>query len=358
MPYPQVLVSFIASPENGGDAMVSESIGASPEEEAIVPIVDSTSRRISESNVPMVYVLPEDYILVLGQPTTYRAYSVNGAPIGSRDVWMVAYVDTPDLQFGGTSVTFTPRHTGYITVCWNSDTLKSTRFSACYDPPVKRKDVYRPNTSKPVQTITSTTVGGSTVPVTVTWSGSDRGWGIAKYQLDRSTDGKAWKRVLSRRTKTYAASLAPGHAYRFRVRAIDKYGNVGNWDYGNTFRPALVDDASASVVYSGTWAAVDDASARGGSLHESGTAGSVARYTFTGRDLAGIAERGPGHGRARVYVDGKLVVTVDLNSAADSPARVVFRRHWTVKATHTVRIVVEGTAGRPTVGIDGFAVLR
>jgi hypothetical protein len=103
---------------------------------------------------------------------------------------------------------------------------------------------------------------------------------------------------------------------------------------------------------------VADATARGGTIREASAATSQATFAFTGRDVAWIAERGPGHGIAKVYVDGALAATVDLDATVDAPARVVFRRLWSTKADHTVRIVVQGTAERPIVSVDGFAVLR
>jgi len=68
-----------------------------------------------------------------------------------------------------------------------------------------------------------------------------------------------------------------------------------------------------------------------------------ATFTFTGRDVAWFAERGPGHGKAKVYVDGVLAGTVDLAKALGSPRWAVFRRHWTSVGSHAVRIVVSGT---------------
>ncbi len=358
MPYPRMLVHFEAYGPDG-ETIADAWIGESPEAEAVIPAIDSTSRRITYSNVPMVYVLPDDYILELGKSTTYRAYSLGGAPLAGGS-WSADFAGDAYDRFksGGSSWTFTPQTTGFVTVCWGSDTTKSTRWSACYDPPVKRKDLYRPTTTKPVQTITSTNVMGSSVPVTLTWNGADRGWGIAKYQLERRVDGGAWKRILSRKTRSLATTLAPGHAYQFRVRAIDRYGNVGYWDIGPSFRPTLVEDGSTAIVYTGDWASAADATARGGSIREASASASKAVLAFTGRDVAWLAERGPGHGVAKVYVDGALAATVDLNAAADAPARVVFRKHWGTKAGHALRIVVQGTAGRPVVGVDGFAVLR
>jgi hypothetical protein len=359
VPYPQMSASLQVLTKDDGDQVLEAGIGVERGQPVIVPVLDSTSRHITYSNMPMVYVLPDAYTLELGKPVTYRVYSVGGAPLAGGD-WAADFAADSDdrFQHGGTSFTFTPKATGFVTVCWNSNTMKIPRYAACFDPPVRRRDTYRPSTTKPVARITPTVVVGSAVPVTVTWDGKDRGWGIAKYQLERRIDGGAWKRVLGRKTKTYTTLLAPGHRYQFRVRAIDRYGNVGHWDLGPSLRPALVEDGSAAIAYTGDWAAVADGTARGSTLHEASAASSKAVISFTGRDIAWLAERGPGHGIAKVYVDGAPAATVDLAAPSDAPAQVVFRRHWAGRGTHTLTIVASGTDGRPVVAVDGFAQLR
>ncbi len=320
---------------------------------------DGTGRRITASNLPLAQVLPDTYTPIVGESVTYTRYLVGGAAAGTNSVWRawLGSGDNPRVweKYGGSTLTITPAVTGDLLVSWQR--MSGLFFYAMYDPPVRHRDRYRPNTSAPVQRIGTGAVG-ATIPVKITWDGSDRGWGIAKYQLDRSVDGGAWKRITSAKVKEKVQALLPGHSYRFRVRAIDKYGNTGHWDYGPTFRPRVAEDGSSATTYSPAWVRVPDATARGGSLRESGVAGSGARFTFTGRDVAWIAERGPGHGKAKVYVDGKFVTTVDLQAAAEAPARLVFRKHWGTRATHTVRVVVLGTAGRPLVDVDGFVVLR
>ena len=100
------------------------------------------------------------------------------------------------------------------------------------------------------------------------------------------------------------------------------------------------------------------AEAFGGVVHQASRAGSAVRYTFTGHSVAWIAERGPGYGKARVYIDGALASTVDLGQATPASRQFVFRKAWPSMGTHTIRIVVEGTVGRAPVNLDGFAVLR
>jgi hypothetical protein len=74
--------------------------------------------------------------------------------------------------------------------------------------------------------------------------------------------------------------------------------------------------------------------------------------------MAIVGRRGPTSGKAKVYVDGVLVSTIDLYRSTSQSRVVLFSRAWSTVATHTVRVVVLGTAGRPRVDIDGFAIVR
>ncbi|MFC7478920.1 hypothetical protein ACFQX7_01005 [Luedemannella flava] len=57
-----------------------------------------------------------------------------------------------------------------------------------------------------------------------------------------------------------------------------------------------------------------------------------------------------------VYLDGRRVATVDTRGRAAS--RQVIWATSTAYGTHTVKIVAKGTAGRPTVALDGFITVR
>lgn len=324
--------------------------------------VDSTDRRIRSSSLPIAQVLPSTYTPIVGSPVTYTRYLIGGAPscCGARWAAWQGSGDHPNQwhQSGGSTFTITPFETGNIVVGWDLAD-GDWRLGALYDPPVRRRDTTDPNTTTPVQRFRSGSTG-TTVPVQLTWTGSDRGWGIASYRLQRSVNGGSWTTVAlpSARATTMALTLTNGKTYRFRVRATDKAGNVGSWDYGPTFKPTRRGDASSTIRYSASWRSVADPTAIGNAIHETGRAGAAARLTFTGRDIAWIAERGPGHGKAKVYIDGTYIATVDLEAGTAQPARLVFRRHWSTVGTHTIRIVGNGTTGRPIISVDGFAILR
>jgi subtilase family serine protease len=67
---------------------------------------------------------------------------------------------------------------------------------------------------------------------------------------------------------------------------------------------------------------------------------------------------GPTLGSATVFVDGSEVATISLHRASKRTRMVVWRMNWTTSGSHTVKIVVDGTAGHPLVEVDAFAVQR
>jgi hypothetical protein len=360
VPVPQFVVRFSSFPMSTEND-IWEGLAK------VHPAAGSDDRRIRQSNIPLVQVLPNQEQMIVGDPITYTAYPI-GTTLKSTDTWIVYWPDFDPppgyeiaykRQYGGKTMTFTPPKTGNWLVTWNGPAERPFDLNATYDPKARRRDDTPPTTTAPRQRIGGGTPG-TTVPVTLEWSGSDVGWGIERFRLERSIDGGAWTKVaLSKpRAKTIVQDLVPGHSYRYRVRATDEAGNLGAWEIGPRFRPRLIGDASASIAYGSTWLGEIDATAIDGDLHTADVAGSKVAFEFTGRDLAWIAETGPGKGRATVYIDGDLVATVDLHAADDHARRIVFRKHWSTAEAHRFRIVAEGTVGQPTVTLDAFAVLR
>ena len=80
-----------------------------------------------------------------------------------------------------------------------------------------------------------------------------------------------------------------------------------------------------------------------------------ATYRFTGRELTWITAKGSSRGKARVYIDGVLVSTVNLHAGSTHYRRVVFRRAWSTSGAHTITI---RPVGNGRVDVDGFEVLR
>ena len=90
-------------------------------------------------------------------------------------------------------------------------------------------DTVAPTATEPRRgLVAATTIDAGRITLRVPWSGTDATSGIARYELLQSTDGGAWTVVSTTLTAPTAdRSLASLHTYRFRVRAVDKAGNVG-----------------------------------------------------------------------------------------------------------------------------------
>lgn len=200
-----------------------------------------------------------------------------------------------------------------------------------------------------------TTNGAPTVEVA--WSGADGGAGVRHYEVARSKDGAAYVTIdAADPWPSITRAVAPGHTYRFRVRAIDSAGNAGRWSYGSTFGLVAISQSSSAVRYGGTWSTVSGPTWWGGTARSSGVKGSTVRLTFTGRSIAWIGLRGPTRGRAAVYVNGRLVSTVDLSFPQTRKQLTVWAANFATSARRTVTIKVLGTSDRPRVDVDGFIV--
>lgn len=195
--------------------------------------------------------------------------------------------------------------------------------------------------------------------VQISWSGTDAGSGIGSYDVARSYDGGAYVTIASATTATSLNwTMTPGHSYRFRVRARDRAGNVGAWVAASTWYPALIQNSSSSLVYTGSWSSKSYASYSGGSVKASSTAANSVSYSFSGRAVALATTLRSSAGAVQVWVDGALASTIDTYSASTTYRRIVFSRSWSSYGSHVIKLVVVGTAGRPRVDLDAFEVIR
>ncbi len=222
-----------------------------------------------------------------------------------------------------------------------------------------RSDTKAPTVTAPRQAIRvgQALVGGKPI-VRLAWNGSDAGSGIDHYVVARRTNEGAWVKIATPTADRLDVALAPGKAYRFRVRAIDEAGNRSGWNYGSTFRLGTIPDTSSRVTYRKTWRTAAGEGYLGGSAHYATTTGASATLTFTGRQVALVAPVGSSRGSARVYVNGRFVGKVSLNADTNRPTRVVARWSWSSVATRTISFRVVGTTGHPRVDVDAFVVLR
>ena len=203
-------------------------------------------------------------------------------------------------------------------------------------------------------------LGTTSIGTSMTWpAATDTLSGVKDYSLQRSASGGAFGTfVASTTTRIAARDLTFGTAYRFRIRARDVAGNTSSPKDGPTVTASLLQDASSLATYTGTWSTVSTTAASNGKLHRSTSAGASVTFRTTARAMAVVARKGPTNGQAKVYVDGVYAKTIDLYRSSTQSKVVVFNVSWTSNAVHSVKVVVVGTAGRPGVDIDAFAILR
>jgi hypothetical protein len=200
---------------------------------------------------------------------------------------------------------------------------------------------------------------GTSEPVTIAWSATDTGGsGVRSYDLARSVNGGAFRAIyVGLASPVVSISLAPGTAYRFEARARDRAGNVGAWVAGPTVRGSVYQNSSGSVVYHGAWATSSASAYSGGSVRYATAAGASASLTTSARSLAFVTTIASTRGYVWIYIDGKYRSTISL-AGATAYRRIVYSASWTSIGTHSIKIVVVGTAGHPRVDLDAFEVVR
>jgi hypothetical protein len=218
-----------------------------------------------------------------------------------------------------------------------------------------------PTTSGPSTLLRAgTTLGDGTLRVNLSWNGSDVGpSGIASYDVAKSENGKPFKVIAAGlASPTFGTAVTPGHTYRFEVRARDKAGNVGGWKAGPTLKPALVQQNSTLVRFSGPSSTTFLSGYSGGSARYLAAAGSYAYLKTSARSLSFVTTKGPGRGAVKIIVDGVYQTTIDLGAATTTFRYVAFSKTWSSVGTHWIRVVAVTTAGGTRVDVDGFGVIR
>jgi WD40-like Beta Propeller Repeat len=213
----------------------------------------------------------------------------------------------------------------------------------------------------------SSTLSTSAVPVSLSWLASDNtagsngmgSSGISRSFLERSTNGGAYTLDGAPYDTKWYVRLEPGNTYSYRVRAVDKAGNWSAWTYRESFK--LEGHQETSATYSGSWHEDSFRDAYGGSVKHAKASGAVARFSFTGQDVAWVSTTGPDRGKAEVRIDGRLISTVDLYSATTQARKIVaiYGEWW--KGFHTVEVKVLGTKAPASSGtrvdVDAFTVM-
>ena len=199
------------------------------------------------------------------------------------------------------------------------------------------------------------TLASTGIPVRTTWSATDPS-GITGYALERRANGGVWSAVSlpSTATTTIVQTLAIGTAYGYGAQAADGVGNTSDWAIGQTVKPLLTQQGSASVTYGGTWHTATISSYSGGTDKYTTASGAWAKFTFTGASVAWVSPTGPSRGDGYVYVDGVYKGTVHLYASSYHARQIVFAYNWAGNGAHTIKVVCRATSGHPRIDVDAF----
>ncbi len=150
-----------------------------------------------------------------------------------------------------------------------------------------------------------------------------------------------------------------GHTYYFRVRAKDAAGNVSRLSRASmTMVP--YDGLSSQLIRAKSGFNLFVGARHNTSYYmdtalTSRTRGDFIRYRLEGRRFSLISTRGPNMSRAKIYVDGVHVKTIDLFAPTNQYRKAVWNINFPTDGTHIIKFVNLATPGRPRMDIDGLA---
>jgi parallel beta-helix repeat protein len=119
--------------------------------------------------------------------------------------------------------------------------------------------------------------------------------------------------------------------------------------------PTWVQDTSSTLAWTGPWSTVKLASASGGTVTQTTSAGATVSLSYTGSYLRIIGPMGRGRGVFTVKLDG-VTTTVSTHAWLTNADQILFASAGQPGNSHTVKVTVAGSAGHPLVSLDAFVI--
>jgi hypothetical protein len=121
-----------------------------------------------------------------------------------------------------------------------------------------------------------------------------------------------------------------------------------------------IDDRDAALTVEGPTQQVADGSAWQGTITRLGGQGAQVTLSFTGRKVGILMQKRPNGGKARIFLDGAVVQTVDTYAASVGQKKFLWRSVLSA-GPHTVRVAWTGSKNRNSsdydIAIDGIAII-
>jgi hypothetical protein len=162
----------------------------------------------------------------------------------------------------------------------------------------------------------------------------------------------------SRLAQSVKTALSLTASTQFRVRARDVVGNWSAWKYGPTVKGYAYQENYPYIRWSSGWTTQANTAWMGEAARTTTTATASSTFNFSGRSVAWVGRKGPDRGLVRVWLDGKVVATVDLRSPTAGSRSVLYAYTWSASGSHSLRIENLATAGSPRADVDAFLVVK
>lgn len=199
-------------------------------------------------------------------------------------------------------------------------------------------------------------------PFTVTFGPSTTGGTFTvSYRSNRSPAYQPWITDTAVASRTFGSAASQGVAattsligttYQFRAQASDAFGNAT--PLVTSAQPVVPFDHTKAGFVGGT--VVAHGAAWLGSYRVISSTAHKATLSVSGNRLQIVGWRCPSCGVMDVYEGATKIAAIDTRSATTQTRVVLYSRTWGVSGSRTITIKPRGTAGRPNVILDGFAI--
>ncbi len=177
------------------------------------------------------------------------------------------------------------------------------------------------------------------------------------YRPSTSRKWRTWKKDV-KATQAYFTGKA-GVTYYFRVRAED---NAGNYGWSKVRKTVIPFNEGMSLIRQVGFRGYLKSSKSPfflSSVRHSYTRGNVLVYKLYNTNGIGlITTKGTNRGKAKIYLDGRHVKTVDAYKSSIRPRQLIFYKGFKKKGTHWLKIENLGTPGRARFDVDAIVVGR
>ena len=176
------------------------------------------------------------------------------------------------------------------------------------------------------------------------------------YHPSGSSKWRLWKIATASGEANFTGRA--GTTYYFRTLVVD---NARNWKWSKTYKTIVPFNEGIYKSRTGFSGYTKSGKSQNflTSVRYSYGAGHTLIYKLYNNNGIGlVVTKGPKMGRARIYVDGKYMTTVDARSSKTRARQLIYYKGFKTKGTHELKVVNLGTSGRARFEVDAVVVTR